>query len=253
MHRQCTHPAGKKRLLRKAEYRKLPSRVATLHVAGSRVYAGDGQESMYFLKYKKSDNTFYVFADDIVPRHITAALHLDYDTMAGADRFGNIFVSRLPQEVSAQVEDDPTGGKYAAQTGVLGGAPHKLQTINNFHVGEAVMALQRAVLQPGGRELIVYGTINGAIGVLFPFTSKEDCDFFQHLEMHMRQEHAPLMGRDHLAYRSFYFPVKDVVDGDLCEQFPQLPADKAKGVGEELDRTAGEVLKKLEDMRNRII
>ena len=26
------------------------------------------------------------------------------------------------------------------------------------------MALQRAVLQPGGRELIVYATINGAIG-----------------------------------------------------------------------------------------
>ena len=131
------------------------------------------------------------------------------------------------------------------------------------------MALQRAVLQPGGRELIVYGTINGAIGerwpleagwwwgrredyrgtthlnawchaccvtacpglqferqppkprvpspqnpnpwlqnvqhrtagVLYPFTSREDCDFFQHLEMHMRQEHPPLLGRDHLAYR----------------------------------------------------
>lgn len=31
-------------------------------------------------------------------------------------------------------------------------------------VGETVMALQRAVLQPGGRELMVYGTINGAIG-----------------------------------------------------------------------------------------
>ncbi|KAL4425697.1 hypothetical protein ABPG75_009713 [Micractinium tetrahymenae] len=244
---------GKKRLLRKAEHRKLPTRVATLHVAGSRIYAGDGQESMHFLRYKKADNQFYEFADDIVPRHITAALHLDYDTMAGADRFGNVFVSRLPPEISAQVEDDPTGGKYAAQTGIMGGAPNKLTTINNFHVGETVMALQRAVLQPGGRELIVYGTINGAIGVLYPFTSREDCDFFQHLEMHMRQEHPPLLGRDHLAYRSFYFPVKDVVDGDLCEQFPQLPADKARGVAEELDRTPGEVLKKLEDIRNRII
>ncbi|PSC75527.1 splicing factor 3B subunit 3-like [Micractinium conductrix] len=244
---------GKKRLLRKCEYRRLPTRVATLSVAGSRVYAGDGQESMVFLRYKKADNQFYAFADDIVPRHITAALHLDYDTMAGADRFGNVFISRLPPEISAQVEEDPTGGKYAAQTGILGGAPNKLQTVNNFHVGEAVMALQRAVLQPGGRELIVYGTINGAIGVLYPFTSREDCDFFQHLEMHMRQEHPPLLGRDHLAYRSFYFPVKDVVDGDLCEQFPQLPADKARGVAEELDRSAGEVLKKLEDMRNRIV
>lgn len=44
-----------------------------------------------------------MFADDIVPRHVTAALHLDYDTVAGADRFGNVFVSRLPPEISAQV------------------------------------------------------------------------------------------------------------------------------------------------------
>ena len=45
-----TGAAGKKRLLRKCEYRRLPSRVATLTVAGSRVYAGDGQESVSFLK-----------------------------------------------------------------------------------------------------------------------------------------------------------------------------------------------------------
>ena len=38
---------------------------------------------------------------------------------------------------SAQVEEDPTGGKYAAQTGILGGAPNKLQTVNNFHVSSA--------------------------------------------------------------------------------------------------------------------
>lgn len=38
-------------------------------------------------------------------------------------------------------------------------------------------------------------------GVLYPFASREDFDFFQHLEMHMRQEHPPLLGRDHLAYR----------------------------------------------------
>ncbi len=37
--------------------------------------------------------------------------------------------------------------------------------------------------------------------MLYPFASREDFDFFQHLEMHMRQEHPPLLGRDHLAYR----------------------------------------------------
>ena len=47
-------------------------------------------------------------------------------------------------------------------------------------------------------------------------------DFFSHLEMHLRQEHPPLSGRDHMSYRSSYFPVKDVIDGDLCEQYTQV-------------------------------
>jgi hypothetical protein len=38
-------------MLRKCEFRRLPTRVATLHVAGSRVYVGDGQESVFFLRW----------------------------------------------------------------------------------------------------------------------------------------------------------------------------------------------------------
>lgn len=62
-----------------------------------------------------------------------------------------------------------------------------------------------------------------------------------------------MCGRDHMAYRSSYFPVKDVVDGDLCSQYPTLPASKQRAIAEELDRTPGEVLKKLEDIRNKIL
>jgi splicing factor 3B subunit 3 len=78
-------------------------------------------------------------------------------------------------------------------------------------------------------------------------------DFFLHLEMHLRQEHPPLSGRDHMAFRSAYFPVRHCVDGDLCGQFPSMPAAKQKAVADELERTPGEVLKKLEDMRNKIL
>jgi hypothetical protein len=35
----------------------------------------------------------------------------------------------------------------------------------------------------------VYATMSGRIGILVPFASNEDADFFQSLEMHMRQEH----------------------------------------------------------------
>ena len=44
-------------------------------------------------------------------------------------------------------------------------------------------------------------------GALLPFTSREDVDFFSHLEMHLRQDHPPLAGRDHMAFRGAYYPV----------------------------------------------
>eukprot|EP00955_Chlamydomonas_euryale_P021672 228953-Chlamydomonas_euryale.AAC.2 len=52
-----------------------------------------------------------------------------------------------------QVEDDPTGGKLASSMSMLNGAPHKLSTIINFHVGDTVTSLQRCALQPGGQEV----------------------------------------------------------------------------------------------------
>lgn len=97
--------------------------------------------------------------------------------------------------------------------------------------------------------------------------------------MHMRSEFPPMCGRDHLSFRSYYFPVKvrtscvcftffpficlfffsnlafvcpqNVIDGDLCEQFNSMDPHKQKSVAEELDRTPPEVSKKLEDIRTR--
>ena len=67
-----------------------------------------------------------------------------------------------------QVEDDPTGGKFAGASNLLQGAAHKLEDIINFHAGDTVTALQRAAMQPGGREVILYGTVMGAIGTVVP-------------------------------------------------------------------------------------
>lgn len=244
---------GKKKLLRKCEYKQLPQHVAQLHTLGSRIFVGDVQESVHFFRYNKADNKLYCFADDVHPRYITAMTLLDYDTVAAGDKFGNFFVLRLPQDISAQIEEDPTGGKLAAQMGKLGGAPHKLDNIIQFHLGDTVTALSRAVMQPGGSEVLLYATISGGIGAFFPFTAKEDKDFFVHLEMHMRQENPPLAGRDHMGFRSAYFPVREVVDGDMCSQFAALPLSKQQAIAAELDRTPGEVLKKLEERRNAII
>ena len=72
------------------------------------------QESVHYFKYKQGENVLYEYADDIAPRHLTATLPLDYDTVAAADKFGNLFVTRLPPDVSSQVSLPlcPVHGRY---------------------------------------------------------------------------------------------------------------------------------------------
>ncbi|XP_022138999.1 spliceosome-associated protein 130 A [Momordica charantia] len=244
---------GKRRLLRKCENKLFPNTIVSIQTYRDRIYVGDIQESFHYCKYRRDENQLYIFADDSVPRWLTASYHVDFDTMAGADKFGNIYFVRLPQDVSDEIEEDPTGGKIKWEQGKLNGAPNKVEEIIQFHIGDVVTSLQKASLIPGGGECILYGTVMGSLGALHAFTSRDDVDFFSHLEMHMRQEHPPLCGRDHMGYRSAYFPVKDVIDGDLCEQFPTLPLDMQRKIADELDRTPGEILKKLEEVRNKII
>jgi hypothetical protein len=51
---------------------------------------------------------------------------LDFDTVVGGDKFGNVFVLRLPDKVSQEVEDDITGSKAVTEMGQLNGAPYKV-------------------------------------------------------------------------------------------------------------------------------
>lgn len=242
---------GKKKLLRKCENKHIPNQIANLQTMGQRIYVSDVQESVFFVRYKRAENQIIIFADDTHPRWITATTLLDYDTIATADKFGNVSILRLPSSVTDDVDEDPTGTKSLWDRGLLSGASQKAENICTFHVGEIVMSLQKATLIPGGSESLLYATLSGSVGVLVPFTSREDFDFFQHLEMHMRNENPPLCGRDHLSYRSAYYPVKNVMDGDLCEQFTSMDPAKQKSIASDLGRTPNEVAKKLEDIRTR--
>lgn len=207
------------------------------------------QESISFAVYKPPENRLLVFADDNQPRWTTAATMVDYNTVVAGDRFGNVFVNRLDAKISDQIDDDPTGAGILHEKGSFAGAPHKTQMIAHFHVGDIITAIHKVALVAGGREVLLYTGLHGTIGILLPFVSKEDVDFINTLEQHMRTEQGSLVGRDHLAWRGYYVPVKAVVDGDLCETFARLPANKQSAIAGELDRTVGEVLKKLEQLR----
>ncbi|KAL8439041.1 hypothetical protein Efla_002450 [Eimeria flavescens] len=244
---------GKKRLLRKCEYKNLPSCLVFLRVYGDRIFAGDMSESVHVLKYKVNANLFHVLCDDSGPRWLTRGEVLDYHTIVAADKFDSLFIARVPSEARQDELGDVTGLKLRGDTAYMTDSCHKLDTVLQFHVGEGVTGLRRAALSTGSSEAIVYATIMGTIGALVPFLTKEELDFFHHLEMVMRSEAPPLAGRDHLMFRSYYHPLKNVVDGDLCEQFSSLSAEAQTRVAQDFEKTPADILKRLEDIRNRVL
>ena len=70
----------------------VPNLVTGIHTIGQRVIVTDVQESLFWVRYKRNENQLIIFADDTHPRWVTAACLLDYDTMASADKFGNISI-----------------------------------------------------------------------------------------------------------------------------------------------------------------
>ncbi|KAF7321883.1 CPSF-A domain-containing protein [Mycena kentingensis (nom. inval.)] len=240
---------GKKKLLRKAENKTFGSTIVSLNTQGSRILVGDMQESVTFVVYKAPENRLLSFADDSQPRWVTAVSMVDYNTIAIGDRFGNVFINRLDAKVSEQVDDDPTGAGILHEKPQFMGAPHKTKMLAHFHVGDMITSIHKVAMVAGGREILLYTCLHGTIGILVPFVSKEDVDLLSTLEQHMRSEGVGLVGRDQLSWRGYYVPVKAVVDGDLCENFARLSSAKQSAIGGELDRTVGEVLKKLEQLR----
>ena len=142
---------------------------------------------------------------------------LDYSTVVIADKFGSVSVIRLPSETNEDTQvlftpllafDKEGLGRSQWSKGSL--VERKLErrvaegrnhqqllcwrhdyfypgSIFSFH--RLLIIPKKTILIPGGGECIVYATMSGRIGILVPFASNEDADFFQNLEMHMRQEH----------------------------------------------------------------
>lgn len=244
---------GKKKLLRKCESKQVPHMISTITVHSNRLFVGDVQESITFMKYRKAENVLSVFADDTYPRYLVSSGVLDFDTVICGDKFGNICVLQLPDDCNDDLDDDPTGTKSLWDRGWLGGASQKADTVATFHIGEIVTSIQKTPLTLGRAECILYTTISGSIGALIQLEHKEDFEFFQTLEMHLRNEDPPLCGRDHLAFRSSYFPIKNIIDGDLCERYLALEPGSQQKIAEELERELGEVRLFIDQMIEKII
>jgi splicing factor 3B subunit 3 len=108
-------------------------------VYGSRIIIGDQQDSCQFAVYKAPENRLIIFADDTQQRWTTASTMLDYETVAGGDKFGNAYVLRLPEGVSDTVDADPTGVSLIHDKPRYNGASHKVEVHAHFNVSIVII------------------------------------------------------------------------------------------------------------------
>ena len=206
--------------------------------------------SIHFIRYDATQNRLVMIANDRTSRYITCQELLDVNTVATADKFGNISILRLPRGADAGAVDI-SGSRSLWETSQ--DITPKLDMLCHYYVGEVVTGMTRASLIAGGGEALFYVTITGRIGALLPFQSRDDVEFYQELESKMRIEAPRPTGREPQAYRSYYAPVKHVIDGNLCDGYAKLNFEVQKRIADDLDRTVAEVMKKLEDTRNTLL
>lgn len=298
---------GKRQLLRKMEYRfAVPNGICSIAVTGGdRLFVADNRESVTLFKYikpsggnsltaynasqsTKIDGTVDVgrlvaIASDEISRWVTCLCVLDYNTVCGGDKFGNVFVLRLPIEVAPGMEEVGVGASAfsAAVSTTRGGrsgtqfAKHRLHVEACMHVGSVISgvtvtringayvgggasgrssaggkaAAEKVVAEDVGDPSIVYGTMDGAIGVIAPLQMESDVRFARSLEMVMRKGWRSVVGRDHLSFRSSFYTSNGIIDGDFCELFfaatTKFKEEWANAVG----RSVNDITRKLEELR----
>jgi len=236
---------GMRQLLRKAQSEVVPNLIVGLQTQGSRIVVSDVQESVVMVVYKFQENRLIPFVDDTIARWTSCTTMVDYETVAGGDKFGNLWLLRCPPKASEEADEDGSGAHLLHERQYLQGAPHRLSLMAHYFPQDIPTSIQKTNLVAGGPDCLLWGGFQGTLGILIPFVSREDVDFFQSLEQHLRSEDAPLAGRDHLIYRSYYVPVKGVIDGDLCERYTLLPKDKKEMIAGELDRSVREIERKI--------
>lgn len=254
---------GRKQLLRKLstkiDYLRRVTKVT--HEGGDVILVGDASESVSYLKFESKKNCFTPFCNDMMKRQVTAFQSLDHRTVIGGDKFGNIFVNRIPEDVTQQLTDNVLVNSLDQ---FLGASGSRLSTLCEFYVGDIATSFQRGTFVTGGTESVIYTGIEGTVGILVPLATKQESEFLVLLESLLRKHfdvcfedlnksklNANLVGREHLKYRSYYNPVKNVIDGDYVEKFALLDQATKVRVAGQLDRTPKEIERKISDLRNR--
>lgn len=206
-----------------------------LHQGKQRLVLGDSVNSTIVVDYNSEENSFTGITQDTIKRPITAITTLDQDTIIGGDKFGNVFVNRV-------TNDNGLMDSY------LQGAPNRMNTMAEIFMNDIPMKFLKGTLVMGGKEVIIYGGLQGTIGVLSPM-SKRDYEFFKNLQL-LIQPFPRLTGKDHMKFRSYYNMNKNIIDGDLIENFFQIPVAEKIKISNKLNKSIKEIENKINDIRD---
>lgn len=254
---------GMKQMLRKSSTRiEYLRRVNQMkQVANDVLMVGDANESISILTFDSQKNHFLPLSNDIMKRQVTAFATLDNRTVVGGDRFGNIFLNRIPQPIFEQLDDNIL---IRFQEEFLGAASTRFSKVCDFFIQDIPTSFQKGSFVVGGTESIIYTGLRGTVGLLLPLATKQEVKLLLKLEMLLRKHFDDnfdefdknkdgynLVGREHGKYVSYYNPVKNVVDGDFVERFYELTQAQKIKIAGELKRAPREVERKLYDLRNR--
>ncbi|QKX61250.1 uncharacterized protein TRUGW13939_08398 [Talaromyces rugulosus] len=132
-----------KQLLRKGQSNVAPQLIVSVQTQGSRIIVGDVQHGVTMVAYKHKINKFIPFVDDTIARWTTSITMVDYDSIAGGDKFGNIWIVRCPDKTSADA-DEPGSETYLTAREYLNGAPNRLELMAHFFTQDIPTSICKA-------------------------------------------------------------------------------------------------------------
>ncbi|CAK9437852.1 uncharacterized protein LODBEIA_P22300 [Lodderomyces beijingensis] len=251
-----------------------------------RIVIADSQSSasITMARFDVESNQFVPIADEVIRRNCTSLAQLDYDTIIGGDKFGQIFISRLDRANSLHVDHEwslfkrdamsTSNSSLAATSGstAMSSCVFKLRNVCEYYLPDIITSFQ--ITESNGINddgSVLYTGVKGTLGLFIPLVTKSEIAMLFDLELEMgklcnhdlQQEQdasdesrevarwlSPL-GKDHIKSKSYYNAAKGVIDGDFCELYLQLSPRLKLGIAQRMKRSVNEIEKKLNDLRNR--
>jgi len=204
---------------------------------------GDLMKSISVLQCNASTSGIVELARDCSANWMSAVAFLDDDTYLGAENSLNLFVARKNAE--AATDDERS----------------RLEVIGEFHLGEFVnrfrpgsLAMQVAA-ESGAAPLptLLFATVNGVLGVVASLPP-DDFALLLKLQTNLTRIVQGIGGLSHAEWRSFKterktVDARNVLDGDLLEQFLLLSRPQMEQAIKGLDVSVEDVCKRIEDLQ----